>query len=103
MPAHEIEYKINGDDMQFVDISLDPGETVTSEPGHMMYMTQGIAVETHLGGPGAGGGLMGKLMSAGKRMLTGESLFLASYTNQGQGKQVAAFAAPFPGKIIPLD
>lgn len=103
MTAHEIEYKIHGDDMQFVEIILDPGETVTSEPGHMMYMTQGIEVATHFGGTDGGGGIMGKLMSAGKRMITGESLFLATYTNKGSGKQIVSFAAPFPGKIIPID
>ena len=100
--AHEIEYEIHGDDMQFVEIVLDPGETVVSEAGAMMYMNQTIKMETSFGGDKEGG-FMGKLFSAGKRMLTGESLFLTTFTNEGHGKQAVAFAAPYPGKIIPMD
>ncbi|MDK2971550.1 MAG: hypothetical protein PWP23_1305 [Candidatus Sumerlaeota bacterium] len=100
--AHEIEYEVRGDDMQFVEIILDPGETVVSEAGAMMFMDQGIEMQSVMGA-NKEGGLMGKLFSAGKRMLTGESLFLTTFTNQGQGKQRVGFAAPYPGKIIPMD
>lgn len=100
--AHEIEYQIHGDDMQFAEIILDPQETVVSEAGAMMYMSQHIRMETSFGG-GKQGGFMDKLLSAGKRMLTGESLFLSTFTNTGQGKQAVAFAAPYPGKIIPIN
>jgi uncharacterized protein (TIGR00266 family) len=100
--AHEIEYQINGSEMQFVEIILDPNETVIAEPGGMMYMKSGMTVETKMG-VGTEQGFFGKLVSAGKRMLTGESLFLAHFTNSGYGKSAVAFAAPYPGKIIPLD
>ncbi|CAN5268073.1 TIGR00266 family protein [soil metagenome] len=101
--AHEIEYSIHGSEMQFVEIILDPAETVVSEPGAMMFMRDGIEVKTQLG-LGQDQGLLGKLMSAGKRMLTGESLFLAHYTHEGRaGKSSVAFAAPYPGKIIALN
>ncbi len=100
--AHEVEYEIHGNDMQFVEVILDPGETVVSEAGAMMYMRQGIEVETKMG-LGEEKGVMGKLLSAGKRMITGESLFLSHFTHHGQGKSRVAFAAPYPGKIIPLD
>jgi uncharacterized protein (TIGR00266 family) len=86
-----------------VEIILDPGETVVSEAGVMMYMTDAIHMETRMGIGGEGEGLMGKLFSAGKRMLTGESLFLTTFTNRGAGKHSAAFAAPYPGKIIPIN
>ncbi|MEW5765284.1 MAG: TIGR00266 family protein [Acidobacteriota bacterium] len=100
--AHEIEYEIQGEEMQFVEILLDPGETVVSEAGSMMFMGPGIQMETRFG-TAEGGGLMDKLFSAGKRILTGESLFLTTFTHRGSGKGKAAFAAPYPGKIIPLD
>lgn len=100
--AHEIEYEIHGDDMQFAEIILDPDETVVSEAGAMMYMESGIQMETRFGGE-RDSGFVGKLMSAGKRMLTGESLFLSTFTNHGAGKSSVAFAAPYPGKIIPLN
>jgi len=103
MAAHEIEYEIYGDDMQFVEVILDSGEAVTAEPGNMMYMRAGIDMETRFGSVEDKGGLMGKLMSAGKRMLTGESLFLTMFTHRGEGKGRVAFAAPYPGKIIPID
>src|SRR5690606_1713615 len=102
-PAHEIEYEIRGAEMQFVEIILDPGETVVSEAGAMMFMDQGIEMQTVFGGADKGGGVMGKLLSAGKRLVTGESLFLTTFTNKGQGKQKVAFAAPYPGKIIPMN
>jgi uncharacterized protein (TIGR00266 family) len=100
--AHEIEYTIHGTEMQFVEIVLDPNETVVAEPGSMMFMRHGIEMETRLGAPDQGGGLMGKLLGAGKRMLTGESLFLTTYTHRGTGKSSVGFAAPYPGRIIPL-
>ncbi|MBL8879691.1 MAG: TIGR00266 family protein [Phycisphaerales bacterium] len=102
--AHEIDYKVYGDDMQFVEVELDPSETVVAEAGAMMYMTSGIHMDTHLGDPSEQNqGFLGKVFSAGKRMLTGESLFMTTFSNNGQGKQRVAFAAPYPGKIIPVD
>ncbi len=103
--AHEVEYRIYGDDMQFVEIMLDPGETVIAEAGAMMYMDGAIAMDTIFGdGSGReGGDFVGKLFSAGKRLITGESLFMTTYANTGGGKKCAAFAAPYPGKVIPFD
>lgn len=102
--ADEIDYRLTGDDMQFVEIELDPGEMIIAEAGSMMYMTPGIEMETRLGDPSAANqGILGKVMSAGKRMLTGESLFMTTFTNRGPGKQQVAFAAPYPGKILPMD
>lgn len=91
--------------MQFVEVELDPQETVVAEAGSFMMMDEEIQMETIFGdGSGAGGGgLMGKLFNAGKRMLTGESLFMTTFTNQGYGKKRVSFAAPYPGKIIPMD
>ena len=104
MRAHEIDYRIVGDDMQFVEIELDPRESVIAEAGSLMMMDQEIQMETIFGDGSAGeSGLMGKLFSAGKRLLTGESLFMTIFTNMGQGKKQVAFAAPYPGKIIPVD
>ncbi len=105
MNNHEIDYKLHGDDMQFVEIELDPKETVVAEAGSLMMMEDGIQMETIFGdGSGSGGsGLMGKLMGAGKRMLTGESLFMTTFTNEGSGKKHVYFASPYPGKIIPMD
>lgn len=100
--SHEIDYKIHGTEMQYVDVELDPGETVQAEPGSMMYMTAGIQMDTHFGDPNQQQGFMGKLLSAGKRALTGESLFITTFTNSGPGRQTVAFAAPYPGKILPL-
>ena len=102
---HEIDFFIHGDDMQFVEIELDPAETVIAEAGSLMMMDDGIHMEA-IFGDGSGqsqGGFMGKLMSAGKRILTGESLFMTAFTNEGSGKRRASFAAPYPGKIIPVD
>lgn len=104
--SHEIDFKIYGDDMQFVEIELDPQESVLAEAGGMMMMTSGIQMETIFGDGSSSdnqGGLMGKLFNAGKRVLTGESLFMTLFTNIGYGKQQVSFAAPYPGKIIPMD
>ncbi|MEK4484485.1 TIGR00266 family protein [Psychrobacillus sp. FSL H8-0484] len=105
MNNHEIDYKLYGDDMQFVEIELDPQETVVAEAGSLMMMEDGIDMETIFGdGSKSGGsGLMGKLMGAGKRMITGESLFMTTFTNTGGGKKHVYFASPYPGKIIPMD
>lgn len=104
MQSHELDYQIFGDDMQFVEIGLDPQETVIAEGGAMMYMTDGVAFEAVMGdGSGADSGFFGKLKGAGKRLITGESLFLTHFTNAGGGRASAAFAAPYPGKIIPVD
>jgi uncharacterized protein (TIGR00266 family) len=106
MRNDEIDFKIHGDDMQFVEVELDPGETAIAEAGSMMMMEEGIVMETIFGdgsSQNGGAGFMGKLMGAGKRLLTGESLFITTFTNQGQGKQHVSFAAPYPGRIIPLD
>ena len=100
--ADEIDYEIFGDDMQFVEITLDPGEVVVAEAGGMMYMTSGIQMETVLGDASGQKGLLGKLFDAGKRMITGESLFLTTFGNAAAGRERVAFAAPYPGKIVPL-
>src|SRR5215470_13539902 len=103
MKAHEIDYRVIGDDMQAVEIELDPGETVIAEAGALNYMDEGIAFESKMGdGTDADQGMMGKLFGAGKRMLAGESFMITHFTNQGRGKQKVAFAAPYPGKIIPM-
>ncbi len=101
---HEVDFEILGDDMQFVKIELDPQEAVVAEAGGMMYMEDGIAMETIFGDGSAQqqGGLMGMLMGAGKRLLTGESLFMTVFANQSPGKRKVAFAAPYPGKIVPV-
>ena len=101
---HDIEYEILGDDMQFVKIELDPGEAVVGEAGAMMYVEEGIQMQTIFGDGSAQqqGGFMGVLMGAGKRLLTGESLFMTVFGNQSNVKRKAAFAAPYPGKIIAL-
>jgi len=104
MRCHEVDFQIVGDDMQMVVIELDPGETVIAEAGAMNYMEPDIVFEAKLGdGSQPDQGLMGKLLSAGKRAITGESLFMTHFTNQGRVKRCAAFAAPFPGKIIPMN
>jgi uncharacterized protein (TIGR00266 family) len=102
--ADEIDFTIFGAEMQFVDIELDPGESAIAEAGAMMYKDVSVQMETIFGdGSGrSGGGLMGKLLGAGKRLLTGESLFMTMFTHQGQGKAHVAFGAPFPGNIIPV-
>ncbi len=104
MKSHEIDYKIIGESIQLVEIELDPGETVIAEAGAMVYMEDGIRFETRLGdGSEPNKGLMGKLLSAGARALTGESLFMTHFTNQGLGKKRVAFSAPYPGTVIPID
>ena len=102
MTNHEIDYKIYGEEMQCVEIELDPNESVISEPGSFMMMTEGINMETMFG-DGNEKGIMGKLFSAGKRMLTGENLFMTIFTNTDHQKRHVTFAAPYSGKIIPLD
>ena len=103
MNNHEIDYKIYGDDMQFVEIELDPGETTIAEAGALMMMEDDIDMETIFGDGSSEQGFMGKVFGAGKRLLTGESLFMTAFTNVGRGKSHASFAAPYPGKIIPMD
>jgi uncharacterized protein (TIGR00266 family) len=104
MRSHIIDYEIIGDDMQMVEIELDPQETVVAEAGAMNYMEEGIRFEARMGdGTEVNQGVMGKLMGAGKRMLTGESIFMTHFTNVGNGKRKVAFAAPYPGKIIPIN
>ncbi|MCG8407233.1 MAG: TIGR00266 family protein [Phycisphaerales bacterium] len=100
--ADEIDYEIFGDDMQFVEITLDPDEVVVAEAGAMLYMTQGIQLETVFGDPSKQQGLLGKLFDAGKRMITGESLFLTTFGALGRQREKVAFASPYPGKIIPM-
>ena len=105
--AHEIDFRIVGSEMQFVEVELDPGESAIAEAGSMMYMTPGINMETVFGDGSQqqrGSGVMGALLGAGKRLLTGESLFMTVFTNAGGGvKQQVAFAAPYPGKILAMD
>src|SRR5215475_15792283 len=100
---HEIDYQIHRDDMQFVEVELDPAEAVVAEAGGMMYMDDGIQMETIFGdGSQQNSGFMGALLGAGKRLLTGESLFMTVFQNRGEGKKRVAFGAPYPGKIIPV-
>jgi uncharacterized protein (TIGR00266 family) len=102
--CHEVDYQILGDDMQIVEVELDPGETVVAEAGAMNYMEDGIGFEAKMGdGSNADEGIMGKLLNVGKRVLTGESIFLTHFTNTAIGKKRVAFSAPYPGKIIPVD
>jgi len=102
MKNHEIDYKLFGEEMQCVEVELDPQEQVIAEPGSFMMMNDGIKMET-LFGDGNEKGILDKLFSAGKRMLTGENLFMTVYTNTVQDKRRVTFAAPYAGKIIPLD
>ena len=100
---HEIDYKIYGDDMQFVEIELDPQEAALAEAGAMMYMDDGIDMQTIFGdGSQPNSGIFGSLLSAGKRLLTGESLFMTVFQNTTADKRKVAFGAPYPGKIIPV-
>lgn len=104
MAMDVIDYEIRGAEMQFVEVELDPGEAAIGEAGSMMFMDAGIAMDTVFGdGSAQQGGLLGKLMGAGKRLVTGESLFTTVYTNNAKAKQRVAFAAPYPGKILPMD
>lgn len=104
MNAHEIDYEIFGEEMQYVSIELDPMEAVVAEAGSFMMMDSDIKMETIFGdGSKQDEGIMGKLFSAGKRILTGESLFMTAFYNAGQGKRQVSFASPYPGKIVPID
>jgi uncharacterized protein (TIGR00266 family) len=104
MNSHEIDYKIIGDDIQIVEIELDPNETVIAEAGAMLYMEDGIAFEAKMGdGSQPSQGFMGKLLQAGSRLITGESLFMTHFTNRGYGKRKVAFTAPYPGTVIPIN
>lgn len=104
MISHEIDYKIIGEDIQFVEIELDPQETVIAEAGTMVYMEQGITFDVKMGdGSSPNRGIMDTLLSAGSRLITGESLFITHFTNKGNEKSRVAFAAPYPGTIIPVD
>lgn len=102
---HEIDYKIHGEELQFVEIELDPQETVIAEAGSFMMMDDEISMSTIFGDGSTSGdtSILGKLLSAGKRVLTGESLFMTAFSNVGFGKRKVSFASPYPGKIIPLD
>ena len=103
---HALDYFILGEEMQLVEIELDPQETAVAEAGSFMYMDEGIVMETIFGDGSekeSSGGILNKLWGAGKRLLTGESLFMTAYTHQGIGKARVAFASPYPGKIIPID
>jgi uncharacterized protein (TIGR00266 family) len=104
MAMDVVDYEINGAEMQFVEVELDPGEAAIGEAGSMMFMDAGIQMDTVFGDASAAqGGLFGKLLGAGKRLVTGESLFTTVYTNAGSGKRRVAFAAPYPGKILAMD
>ena len=104
MTAHEIDYHIYGEEMQYVEIELDPQEVVVAEAGSFMMMENGIKMETIFGdGSAEQQGFLGKLLTAGKRVLTGESLFMTAYINQDGGKRKVSFASPYPGKIVPID
>jgi uncharacterized protein (TIGR00266 family) len=102
--CHEIDVEVFGSEMQYAVCTLDPGETVLAEPGGMMFMTAGIEMSTVFGDPNKarGGGFLDKLKTAGRRLLTGENMFITTFTNNGMGRQQVAFAAPYPGKILPL-
>lgn len=104
MTAHEIDYHIYGEEMQYVEIELDPQEAVVAEAGSFMMMDSGIKMDTIFGdGSNQDKGVLGKLFSAGKRLLTGESLFMTAFLNVEHGKKKVSFASPYPGKIVPID
>jgi len=104
MRCHEVDFEILGQDMQIVEVELDPGETVIAEAGAMNYMEDGIAFEARMGdGSAANEGLLGKMLNVGKRVLTKESIFLTHFTNEARAKRRVAFAAPYPGKIVPVN
>jgi len=104
MRCHEVDYELIGSEMQLVEVELDPGETVIAEAGAMTYMEEDIAFETKMGdGSNPDEGLMGKLFSAGKRVITGESIFTTHFSNRGSRKRRVAFSAPYPGNIVPLN
>ena len=101
MPSHQLDYEIFGASAQSVEIILDPGETVIAEAGVMNYMTDGVRFETRMG-DGSTNGVLGKLWGMGKRMLTGESLFMTHFSNAGKTPARVAFAAPYPGTVVPI-
>jgi len=104
MRCHQVDYEIIGNDIQIVEIELDPGETVIAEAGAMNYMEEGIDFEARMGdGSNPEQGFFGKLFDAGKRAITGESIFLTHFTNRAYGKKRVAFSAPYPGQIIPIN
>jgi len=104
MKCHQVDYEIIGDDIQIVEVELDPGETVIAEAGAMNYMEDGITFEARMGdGSRPDSGFFGKLVSAGQRVMTGESVFMTHFTNTAAGKKRVSFAAPYPGKIVPVD
>jgi uncharacterized protein (TIGR00266 family) len=104
MKSHEIDYQIFGDDLQFVEVELDRGETVIAEAGAMVYMESGITFESKMGdGSNPNAGFFDKMVSVGKRVITGESLFMTHFTSAYEGKRHIAFGAPYPGRIIPID
>lgn len=104
MYSHEIDYKIIGEDIQIVEIELDPNETVIAEAGSMLFMEDGISFETKMGdGSQPNQGFLGKLLQAGSRVVMGESLFMTHFTNRGSGKRKAAFSAPYPGTVMPIN
>ncbi|MEM8669415.1 MAG: TIGR00266 family protein [Planctomycetota bacterium] len=104
MKCHEVDYEVLGSEMQIVEVELDPGETVVAEAGAMNYMEEDIQFEARMGdGSEPNQGMLGKLMGAGKRMLTGEGLFMTHFTNHGHAKRRVAFASPYPGKILAID
>lgn len=100
--ADEIDYEIFGAEMQYVEITLDPQEMVMAEAGTLMYMTSGIEMQTVFGDPSKQTGFFGKVLTAGKRLLTGESMFITTFTNTANARQQVAFAAPYPGKMVPM-
>ncbi|MEW5890449.1 MAG: TIGR00266 family protein [Pseudomonadota bacterium] len=102
MAMDVVDFEIFGTEMQYVEVELDPGEAAVGEAGAMMYMQDGIQMDTVFGDGSQQGGLFGKLLGAGKRLLTGESLFTTVFHNEGDGKRRVAFAAPYPGKIVPV-
>jgi uncharacterized protein (TIGR00266 family) len=103
MKCHEVDYKIYGDDMQVVEVELDNSETVVAEAGAMNWMEEGITFEARMGDGSKDDSLLGKLINVGKRVITGESIFMTHFTNTGRDKSRVAFAAPYPGKIVPLN
>ena len=104
MRSHVIDYRIHGDDLQFVEVELDPGETVIGEAGAMMFLEQDVSFETKLGdGSDPDRGLFGRFKDAAKRAMSQESIFITHFTNKGRDKQTVAFSAEFPGKIVPMD
>lgn len=104
MNSHEIDYKIFGEEMQYVELELDPQEAVIAEAGNFMMMDNGIKMDTIFGdGSKKNEGILGKVLGAGKRLLTGESLFMTIFANQEIGKKKISFASPYPGKVIPID